>query len=441
MSARDAVLARGPAEFGWRVAIGLVRPLALLMAAPSVLFLATLCAMLFRPPDLQFFALDRVALGLLLALVAVRVMTLREPIPLNTPVLLPLAAITVMGLADLLSGAYQVQCWSVFVAKWASPLLLYVLAQSVFRDSGSMQRFETFALLVLAYLILMALFYLFSLDSLVWPRYILDPSLGIHFDRARGPFLQAVANGVSLNLLGIVALNAFRRGRLKALPAMAFLLLLPLAVLATKTRGVWLSFLLSVILLFFFAAPARVRRACGFLLLATTLGALAVLLLARKSAALSDRLEESSPVEFRLAVYRTGWEMLREKPILGWRGASIRSELSRRIDGFHGREFVFHNSFLEVAVNHGLAGLALYLWVLVDLLRLGRKRAGRCLAHTFADLEFRSLWPVMVGVYALNACFVVMNYQFVNGLVFTVAGILAAQDHFPASSQEAAPCR
>jgi hypothetical protein len=33
-----------------------------------------------------------------------------------------------------------------------------------------------------------------------------------------------------------------------------------------------------------------------------------------------------------------------------------------------------------------------------------------------------------VGVYLFNSCFVVMNYQFVNGLVFTIAGMLAAQN-------------
>jgi hypothetical protein len=34
---------------------------------------------------------------------------------------------------------------------------------------------------------------------------------------------------------------------------------------------------------------------------------------------------------------------------------------------------------------------------------------------------------VLVGAYLFNASFVVMNYQFVNGLLFTLAGILALQ--------------
>jgi len=33
----------------------------------------------------------------------------------------------------------------------------------------------------------------------------------------------------------------------------------------------------------------------------------------------------------------------------------------------------------------------------------------------------------LLGVYWVNAFVVVMNYQFVNGLLFTLAGMLAAQ--------------
>jgi hypothetical protein len=37
------------------------------------------------------------------------------------------------------------------------------------------------------------------------------------------------------------------------------------------------------------------------------------------------------------------------------------------------------------------------------------------------------LWPILLAVYWVNAALVVMNYQFVNGLLFTLAGMLAAQ--------------
>jgi hypothetical protein len=48
--------------------------------------------------------------------------------------------------------------------------------------------------------------------------------------------------------------------------------------------------------------------------------------------------------------------------------------------------------------------------------------------------SIRSMWPLLLGVYFVNGIFVVMSYQFVNGLLFTWAGILAAQ------SATARPC-
>lgn len=104
----------------------------------------------------------------------------------------------------------------------------------------------------------------------------------------------------------------------------------------------------------------------------------------------------------------------------------MQGELTRRISEFHPPEFILHNSYLEVAVERGVIGLMFYLWMLLDLFRLGRKSHGE--RHSFLDGDFRWLWPVMVLVYVFNASFVVMSYQFVNGLLFTVAGMLAAQN-------------
>ena len=128
-------------------------------------------------------------------------------------------------------------------------------------------------------------------------------------------------------------------------------------------------------------------------------------------------------------MYRTGLEMFSEKPWMGWGAGDLQPELSRRVNDFHQRAFFFHNTYLEIAVQHGMVGLALYLWVVVDLSGWVRRRRHVAQSDgTFLDRHFRVLWPVLLGVYLLNASFVVMNYQFVNGLLFTIAGILAAQN-------------
>jgi O-antigen ligase len=132
-------------------------------------------------------------------------------------------------------------------------------------------------------------------------------------------------------------------------------------------------------------------------------------------------------VEFRMAVYEAGWEMFLTKPLLGWGSDAMQVELGKRITDFHQDAFYFHNTYLEILVERGLVGLGLYVWLAVGLFRVGRKRTA-ITATGFLDDDFRSMWPVFVLVFLVNGSFVVMNYQFVNGLLFAIAGMLAAQN-------------
>jgi O-antigen ligase len=254
---------------------------------------------------------------------------------------------------------------------------------------------------------------------------------------ARGPFLQAVANGVTLNLLGLIALNAFRRKRLRGVSGLLLLAALPLAIVATKTRAVWLSFAGSILVLLFFSPSQRLRRVCLCFVLAGTIGIAAAVTLADRNTSLNNRLEERGPVMFRMAVYQAGWEMFLQKPLAGWGATSMQTELSKRISDFHQEQFFFHNTYLEIVVQYGLVGLVLYLWIVIDLFKLGRSqnRPRFPADGSFLDQEFRALWPLLLGVYLLNATFVVMNYQFVNGFIFAVAGLLAAQNRRHAELQ------
>jgi O-antigen ligase len=404
------------------------RPLHALIVEPSLLFLATLALMLFHPPDFNFHSMDRFAFGLLILIVLLRACVLRQPLLIRAPVTWPMLALLLLAFYGVASQPSDAETWSLFAAKWLVPFTLYQLAAYIFDDARSLRRFETFALIVLAYLSLTAIFFMLDAREFIFPRYILDESLGYHADRARGPFLQAVANGVTLNLLGLIALNSFRRERLRGMLALLFLVALPLAIVATKTRAVWLSFALSVLWLLFFSPSRRLRRACLCLVLAGAVGLAAVVTFADRNTTLSDRLEERGPVMFRMAVYEAGWEMFLKKPLAGWGATDMQTDLSKRISDFHQEQFFFHNTYLEIVVQYGLVGLSLYLWIVIDLFKVGRKRRGARTEGGFLDEQFRALWPLLLGVYLLNASFVVMNYQFVNGFLFTLAGLLAAQN-------------
>ena len=432
MSASAAVLAV-PIRAGAWTAAGPMKGLHVLINAPAYLFLLALAAMLFRPSELQTFPVDRIAFLLLVAICSLRLLLRRGRIAFYSASW-PMLLLLVLSLRVVLAQPYNTVTWSVLAAQWVVPVVLFHLAGSVFADDEQQRKLQRFSSGVLLYLSLIAVFWLLNLNSLIYPRFILDDSLGIHADRARGPFLQAVANGVSINVLAIVVLHAYDRGSAsptccaqrvrKALIGLLFVTT-PLALLATKTRAVWLGACLSAVLIILFARERRSRYLVTVLTLSVTVIAVCFLLLRIRTGELKTRLEDRAPVEFRLEMYRAGWQMFIEKPLLGWSTeANIQAEIEKRVSSFHPRYYIVHNTYLHLAIQHGLLGLLLYAWVFIAFFRLGATREGD--AAVFGG-GFGLMWRVMLCVYLLNATVVVMNYQFVNGYMFTLAGILAAR--------------
>jgi putative inorganic carbon (HCO3(-)) transporter len=412
------------ASRGLRVGL---RPLQGMMMAPVALFLAALTAMLLRPPDVSFYEIDRIAFILLVLGVAGRVVVTRKRLLAVERATWPMIGLTLLAVASVIGQPFDLQSWSLLAAKFFVPFALFHLAGLVFRDERQLRQFELFALVVLAYLCFTSIAFLVDAKALIFPRFILDESLGYHADRARGPLLQAVANGVSLNLLGVLALHAVLRGRIRGLKAALLLASVPVAILATMTRAVWLSFAVSITVLIFLSHNRKLRRICVGVAIVGLLGLLIALSFDDQRKALTDRLHESGPLDFREAVYAGGWQMFLEKPFTGWGVNQMPAELARHVSGYKEKELYPHNTYLEILVEHGIFGLALYAWLMWEILRLGRGLIPRAEHGGLLNRQFHAMWPVLLGIYWVNAAVVVMNYQFVNGLLFTMAGMLAAQ--------------
>jgi O-antigen ligase len=405
----------------------LLRPLQIGLAFPSVIYLVTLTVFLFRPPDLDFYHADRIALSVLVFVVGLRLLALREAIPFVAGISLPLGGLVVLAIVRALREPFDAQTWSLVASKFVVPLILFHVAIVVFRDASARRRFEVFAILALAYLVFTAVAYLADARSLIFPRFILDESLGIHADRARGPFLQAVANGMALNILGIVALALAQRRR-----KVVFLLwlALPIAVLATMTRAVWIAFVVSTMALGFRLGVPCVRRACLGLALAGLL--LGVVIFSTDNSlanTLRERTAERGPVEARVAVYDAAWDMFQERPLAGWTAGGMYSELARRMPGYHLSAFYAHNTYLSLLIEFGIPGLVLYGILFFNLVGLGRRKIAD---ESSPVAALRKAWPILLCVYLFNAFFVDMAYQFVIGLMFTVAGMLCASEESPA---------
>lgn len=407
----------------WRVAGLLLRPLHLGLAFPSILYVAAMTVFLFRPPDLFSFYADRIAFGILVFFVVLRTMAMREKIPFFAGISLPMIGLTALATFRALREPFDPQTWSIIASKYIVPFALFHISVVVFRGATQRKHFEIFTILALAYLVFIAIAFLADARSLIYPRFILDEGLGFHPDRARGPFLQAVANGVSLNILGIliIALSARRNHVVRLL-----WLALPLAVLATMTRAVWISFAVSALILGGRMIERRLLAVCGLLataglLLGVTIG------ISNHSlkAALWDRTGERGPVTARLAVYEAGWSMFQERPFTGWAAGGMYAELGRRMEGYHLRTFYVHNTYLALLVEFGVPGLALYCVLFFNLFRLSWRHPAD---ESRTVRSLRRVWPILLVVFLFNAFFVDMAYQFVIGLMFTVAGMLCVSE-------------
>ncbi len=416
-----------------------LRPLQALIIMPMPLLMAALTAMLLRPPDVPFYEIDRVVFALLVAGVVGRAIVTRQRFWTFERASWPMIGLTLLAVTSVMGQPFDNGTWSLLAAKFIVPFALFHLSVLLFRDQRGLELFELFALALLAYLCFTSIAFLVGAKSFIFPRFILDESLGYHADRARGPLLQAVANGVSLNLLGLLALHAVLRGRIRGLKATILLASLPLAILATMTRAVWLSFVVSVGVLIFRSHNKGLRRVS---IIVAVMGALALLVTLSfddQRRALMDRLHESGPLDFREAVYTGGWQMFLERPFAGWGVNQMPTELARHVSGYKERELYPHNTYLELLVEHGVLGLALYLWLMWELLRLGRGSVPRAECNGLLNRQFHAMWPVLLGVYFANAFVVVMNYQFVNSLLFVMAGMLAAQQRRTKANSDREP--
>ncbi len=422
MGSRAITWDRGESPL-WQATGLLLRPLHLALAFPSVLYVAAMAVFLFRPPDLFSFYADCIAFGVLVFAVGLRAMALREKTPFFAGLSVPMLGLAALAVLRALREPFDAQVWSIIASKFIVPFSLFHIAVLVFRGAEQRRHFEVFVVVVLAYLVFIALAFLLEARSLIWPRFILDESLGFHADRARGPFLQAVANGLSLNLLGILAFALPRTYRKIVWVLWA---LLPLAVLATMTRAVWISFALSTLAVGFIFAERRMQAVCILLLVGALLGGMAIGFSNHSlKKALWERTEERGPVQARMAVYSGAWAMFKERPFAGWPAAHMYAELGRRMEGYRLRTFYVHNTYLALLIELGIPGLTLYGILFFNLFRLSRRGGPE---ESGAIGALRKIWPVLLCVYLFNALFVDMAYQFVIGLLFTVAGMLCAPE-------------
>ncbi|MEM8864099.1 MAG: O-antigen ligase family protein [Planctomycetota bacterium] len=266
--------------------------------------------------------------------------------------------------------------WRLVMGFWTPAFLFLVMRQSRF-DSAVAKRVLTLLVLLGSYLAVTALAESAGLWGVVFPRYIADPELGLHYGRARGPALNSVSLGIFLSVCFWAAWTLLpRASRLGQLLLVAAMALMAFGVLLTYTRSTWIGLAASGLVVLAAQLPKRLRvpvlSGIGIagILAASVLWQSIVQLEREDSGGVSQH-----SVQQRTAFAYVSWKMFSDHPLWGAGFGRFYDQklpyLSDRSQSFELeslRDLHHHNTFLSLLTETGMVGLAAYVAVLGGML-------------------------------------------------------------------------
>ena len=131
------------------------------------------------------------------------------------------------------------------------PFSSFFLSKYIVNDEQKIRKIFIFFSIIGFYLGITGIFEYFRLDFLVFPGYIMNRHIGIHWGRARGPLLEAVGNGLNLGMCFFITLHLLlhtNRKWIKIFYSISIASML-ITILFTFTRNVWLGFAFGSLLM------------------------------------------------------------------------------------------------------------------------------------------------------------------------------------------------
>lgn len=258
------------------------------------------------------------------------------------------------------------------------PFLAFLVAPIAFRTPAQRRVLLGTLVALGAYLGATVLFDTLNLDALVFPKYILDAGYGIHAGRGRGPFVDAVANGLALYTCGVacvIAVATWRDGAMRAIAAAIGILCVVGAFLSLE-RSVWIG-VVAATTVAMLAMPGMRRYFLPVVVAVAVAVAGSLAVIPGLSALVSERINDEGTVWDRKNLNRAAINMVEAKPLIGfgWDRFTTYSadyfeqaaDYPLTAAGTIGRNtrFGVHNTPLTYAVDLGLIGVTLWLGGLV----------------------------------------------------------------------------
>lgn len=329
------------------------------------------------PAGLPDIYLDRIVFVLLFAIFFIEIFTGRESLlPLTRldyfmglMILILLISMSRTGFLSVLPGEFQP--FHIFLNGFVFPFSFYFLGKTILYTEKRVKILLWSLFVLFLYLTLTAFLEHYKVNSLIFPRYITDPLIGIHYGRARGPFYNAPVMGWMLVSLFLSTL--FLRSQVQGLITKGFLSLVLLfsvvAIFFTYTRAVWLSILLAPTLVLVFSK--RVLFQARFLLFPIIL---LLIFVSWNWENITSKERETGGVmqvaeaESRIALFRVTTAIFADRPLFGVGFARFDRAVSRYAPQVFPVSSASmpsqHNIFFGLLSEVGLIGLVLFLIIL-----------------------------------------------------------------------------
>lgn len=359
-----------------------------------------------------------------------------EPRPLAKADFLLAGLLLVLVVSTLLHDfrAHHFQPLAYLVVFYLLPAAMYWIAREA--DWNARTAWGMLAALVGfgAYLSVTAIAETHAAWYLVFPKYIASPEFPEFLGRARGPFLNPVANGFALSISLCAALLWWPRlSRLGQLFVVGVIVpLFGWGLYSTLTRSVWMGAVLGALVVVTLALPRWWRplvvgTAALACVLAVTFGWDHLMAFKRDTGVDAELTAESAKLRPILAT--VAWHMFLDRPISGCGFGRYSDEMpaylsDRTVDLplENGRAFVQHNVFLALLTETGLLGMGLF----VALLAFWTRAAWQLWRSATAPLWARQLgllFLAVMGAYLPNGMFHDMAIiAMVNMFLFFLAG-------------------
>lgn len=383
---------------------------------------------------------DRLLIAATVVVVLLRAATGRgAPLPRVRPVhyVLALAVVYAVGSALVAHTLFQrTALLEIFESYGVLPFAVFYLAPVIFITPRHRNLLLAALVMLGAYLGLTVVFEIIGPHALVWPRYILSSTYGIHEGRGRGPFADAVANGFGLYACALASLVAMTMWRGRARLAAAAVGLLCIAgTLLTLERSVWIGVSVgSVVVL---VVSPRLRRFALPVVLGAGLAAiLAIAFVPGLQTKVSDRANAQGSIWDRQNLTTAAVNMIDARPLTGFGWAKFQQDSGPYFQQnanypLTATQADIANYFLAYAVALGLPGAIIWTTgLLIGVL-------GALFSRGPPELD-----PWRSAFLGLAVCFlIVANFVpptlFQNLLLWLWAGVLWSQsyyDDFPVES-------